>query len=243
MPSKGEVQATLWPAPADALDGPLDRRLAHRRAAPLDPREGSRWRWGMSLGCWLATWRQARAGRRPPSDRENIEEAARAAMVALESLWSTRAWLAWRSPPAEHPVRFSDERTLFLHRSRHARELARCAAHATLFPPEALNLAHFLADLGTDGYDIIGSPVARLRRQTFAESALEAASGSIACAGQGEPRRGPSFAPLASADLAVGLAPGLLLRGLWHGFIHCTARRRIDALITGSPRNRSRPRR
>jgi O-antigen/teichoic acid export membrane protein len=49
-----------------------------------------------------------------------------------------------------------------------------CNDVATHWRPAALELGHILRDLGTDVRDLIGNPIARLRRQIFVESALRA---------------------------------------------------------------------
>ena len=83
--------------------------------------------------------------------------------------------------------------------------------------PAVLELGHILRDLGTDVRDLIGNPIARLRRQIFAESALRAfieAIGSIdekqraldeiqACA-QVHLSKSPTAVVVASRSVALG---------------------------------------
>ena len=49
-----------------------------------------------------------------------------------------------------------------------------CNDPANHWQPAALELGHILRDLGTDVRDLVGNPIARLRRQVFVESALRA---------------------------------------------------------------------
>ncbi len=157
---------------------------------------------------------------------QDIEEAARAAMAALQTLWS-RGYV--HGDLGLQNILFGfDERTLAFIDPGTPESCPVCCARGP-FSPAALDLAHFLADLGTDVTDIIGSPAARLRRETFAESALKAVFGSIACA-EDRQRLLDELRAATDAHLAAGLAPGRSLRGLWHGFVDRTARRRIDAL-------------
>jgi hypothetical protein len=98
--------------------------------------------------------------------------------------------------------------------------------------PAVLELGHILRDLGTDVRDLIGNPIARLRRQIFAESALRAfieAIGSI-----DEKHRAPDeIQACAQVHLSRVLQLSWSLRGLWHWVLTQLVVRRMASMLDG----------
>ena len=98
--------------------------------------------------------------------------------------------------------------------------------------PAVLELGHILRDLGTDVRDIIGNPIARLRRQIFAESALRAFLDTI---GPLEEKRRAlhEIRACAQAHLWRVLEPSSPVRGLWHRLLRRIVVRRMDSMLDG----------
>jgi tRNA A-37 threonylcarbamoyl transferase component Bud32 len=105
-----------------------------------------------------------------------------------------------------------------------------CNDLAESWSPAVLELGHILRDLGTDVRDMIGNPIARLRRQIFAESALRAFLETI----------GPFEEKLRALDeiqacaryhLSKVLDLSWSLRGMWHWFLTQLVVRRMDSML------------
>jgi len=96
--------------------------------------------------------------------------------------------------------------------------------------PAALELGHILRDLGTDVRDILGNPIARLRRQIFVESALRAFVGTL---GEREEKQQAlrDIRACALGHLGKVLAPSWSIRGLGHWLLSQIVVRRMDFML------------
>ena len=98
--------------------------------------------------------------------------------------------------------------------------------------PAVLELGHILRDLGTDVRDMIGNPIARLRRQIFAESALRAFLETIGPLEEKQ-RALHEIRACAQAHLWKVLELSWSLRGLWHRILRQVVVRRMDSMLDG----------
>jgi len=95
-----------------------------------------------------------------------------------------------------------------------------------------LELGHILRDLGTDVRDMIGNPIARLRRQIFAESALRTFLETIGPLEEKQ-RALHEIRACAQAHLWNILELSWSLRGLWHRLLRQVVVRRMDSMLDG----------
>jgi O-antigen/teichoic acid export membrane protein len=105
-----------------------------------------------------------------------------------------------------------------------------CNDLAESWSPPVLELGHILRDLGTDVRDMIGNPIARLRRQIFAESALRAYLETL---GPVEEKRRAldEIQACARYHLSKVLDLSWSLRGMWHRFLAQVVVRRMDSML------------
>jgi O-antigen/teichoic acid export membrane protein len=96
--------------------------------------------------------------------------------------------------------------------------------------PAALELGHILRDLGTDVRDIVGNPIARLRRQIFVESALRAYVETIRRSEEKQ-RALRDIRACALEHLRRVLEPSWSLRGFWHWLLGQIVIRRMDSML------------
>ena len=96
--------------------------------------------------------------------------------------------------------------------------------------PAVLELGHMLRDLGTDVRDMLGNPIARLRRQIFVESALRAFIETIGPFEEKQ-RALHEIRACAQAHLSKILEPSWSLRGLWHWLLTQFVVRRMDSML------------
>jgi len=96
--------------------------------------------------------------------------------------------------------------------------------------PAVLELGHILRDLGTDMRDLLGNPIARMRRQIFVASALRAYVATI-----GKPaekhRALHDIRACALEHLSKVLAPSWSPRGMCHWLLGQIVVRRMDSLL------------
>ena len=105
-----------------------------------------------------------------------------------------------------------------------------CNEGALHWRPAALELGHILRDLGTDVRDVIGNPIARLRRQVLVESALRAYLETIGPV----PERQLALHEIracAHAHLWRVLDRSWSLRGIWHALLGQIVIRRMDSML------------
>jgi hypothetical protein len=91
-------------------------------------------------------------------------------------------------------------------------------------------LGHILRDLGTDVRDVIGNPIARLRRQVFVESSLRAFLETIGPAADRQ-RTLDEIRACAHAHLWRVLDPAISLRGMWHWLLAQIVIWRMDSML------------
>jgi hypothetical protein len=105
-----------------------------------------------------------------------------------------------------------------------------CGEAARDWRPAALELGHILRDLGTDVRDVIGDPIARLRRQVFVESALLTYLKTI---DPPDEKRHVLDEIRASAHTHLWqvLEPSLSLRGMWHWVLAQVVIWRMDWML------------
>jgi hypothetical protein len=96
--------------------------------------------------------------------------------------------------------------------------------------PAALELGHILRDLGTDVRDVVGNPIARLRRQVFVESALLAFLDTIGPA-EDKQRALDDIRASAHTHLWKVLDPAFSLRGMWHWLLAQVVIWRMDSML------------
>jgi len=96
--------------------------------------------------------------------------------------------------------------------------------------PAVLELGHILRDLGTDVRDLIGNPIARLRRQIFTESVLRA---FIEIVGPFEQKQRAldEIRVCAHLHLSKVFEQSWLLRGLSHWLLTPFVVRRMDSML------------
>jgi O-antigen/teichoic acid export membrane protein len=105
-----------------------------------------------------------------------------------------------------------------------------CSEGARHWRPAALELGHILRDLGTDVRDVIGNPIARLRRQVLVESALRAYLETIGPAPERQ-RALHEIRACAHAHLWRVLDRSWSLRGMWHSLLGQIVIRRMDSML------------
>jgi O-antigen/teichoic acid export membrane protein len=98
--------------------------------------------------------------------------------------------------------------------------------------PAVLELGHILRDLGTDVRDMIGNPIARLRRQIFVESALRTFLETIGPL-QEKQQALHEIRACAQAHLWNILELSWSLHGLWHRLLRQVVVRRMDSMLDG----------
>jgi hypothetical protein len=98
--------------------------------------------------------------------------------------------------------------------------------------PAVLELGHILRDLGTDVRDLIGNPIARLRRQIFVESALRAFIEAIGPIDERQ-RALDEIQACAQVHLSRVLRLSWSLRGLWHWLLTQLVVRRMASMLDG----------
>jgi O-antigen/teichoic acid export membrane protein/tRNA A-37 threonylcarbamoyl transferase component Bud32 len=96
--------------------------------------------------------------------------------------------------------------------------------------PAVLELGHILRDLGTDVRDMIGNPIARLRRQIFAESALRAFLETIGPFAE-KRRTLDEIQACARYHLSQVLDLSWSLRGIWNWLLTQLVVRRMDSML------------
>jgi hypothetical protein len=105
-----------------------------------------------------------------------------------------------------------------------------CNDIASPWRPAALELGHILRDLGTDVRDLIGNPIARLRRQIFVESALRAFINTLGPLEEKQ-RALHEIRICARAHLSKVLEQSRSLRGLYHWLLTQLVIRRMDSIL------------
>jgi O-antigen/teichoic acid export membrane protein len=105
-----------------------------------------------------------------------------------------------------------------------------CNDLAENWSPAVLELGHILRDLGTDVRDMIGNPIARLRRQIFAESALRAFLETIGSFEQKQ-RALNEIQACARYHLSKVLDLSWSLRGMWNWLLTQLVVRRMDSML------------
>jgi O-antigen/teichoic acid export membrane protein len=105
-----------------------------------------------------------------------------------------------------------------------------CNDDARPWHPAVLELGHILRDLGTDVRDVIGNPIARLRRQVFVEGALRAFLETIGPAADKQ-RALHEIRASAHTHLWKVLGPSWSLRGMWHWLLGQVVIRRMDSML------------
>jgi hypothetical protein len=105
-----------------------------------------------------------------------------------------------------------------------------CHEAAGHWRPAVLELGHILRDLGTDVRDVVGNPVARLRRQVFVESALLAFLETIGPAPDKQ-RALDEIRASAHTHLWKVLDSSLSLRGMWHWLLAQVVIWRMDSML------------
>jgi hypothetical protein len=98
--------------------------------------------------------------------------------------------------------------------------------------PAVLELGHILRDLGTDVRDMIGNPIARLRRQIFVESALRAFLETIGPVHEKQQAL-QEIRACAQAHLWNILELSWSPRVLWHRLLRQVVVRRMDSMLDG----------
>jgi len=107
-----------------------------------------------------------------------------------------------------------------------------CYVLSECWRPAVLELGHVLRDLGTDVRDMIGNPIARLRRQIFVESALRAFIEAIDSIDDKQ-RALDEIQACAQVHLSRVLLPSWSLRGLWHWLLTQLVVRRMTSILDG----------
>jgi hypothetical protein len=105
-----------------------------------------------------------------------------------------------------------------------------CDEGAHTWRPAVLELGHILRDLGTDVRDVIGNPIARLRRQVFVESALRAFLDTIGAAADKQQAL-LEIRECAHTHLWKVLDPSCSLRGAWHWLLGQVVIWRMDSML------------
>ncbi len=105
-----------------------------------------------------------------------------------------------------------------------------CNDVATHWRPAALELGHILRDLGTDVRDLIGNPVARLRRQIFVESALRAYLETLGSRDDKQ-RALDEIQLCARAHLSKVLDLSWSVRGIYHWLLTQLVVPRMDSIV------------
>jgi O-antigen/teichoic acid export membrane protein len=105
-----------------------------------------------------------------------------------------------------------------------------CNDLAESWSPAVLELGHILRDLGTDVRDMIGNPIARLRRQIFAESALRAFLETIGPFAEKQ-RALDEIQACARYHLSKVLDLSWSLRGMWNWLLTQLVVRRMDSML------------
>jgi hypothetical protein len=93
-----------------------------------------------------------------------------------------------------------------------------------------LELGHILRDLGTDVRDVIGNPIARLRRQIFVDSALRAFLETIGTVAERQ-RALDEIRSCAHAHLWKVLDRSRSPRGIFHALLGRLVIRRMDSML------------
>jgi hypothetical protein len=96
--------------------------------------------------------------------------------------------------------------------------------------PAVLELGHILRDLGTDVRDVVGNPIARLRRQVFVESALLTFLETIGPA-EDKQRALDDIRASAHTHLWKVLDPTFSLRGMCHWLLAQVVIWRMDSML------------
>ena len=107
-----------------------------------------------------------------------------------------------------------------------------CYVLSECWRPAVLELGHVLRDLGTDVRDMIGNPIARLRRQIFVESALRAFIEAIDSIDDKQ-RALDEIQACAQVHLSRALLPSWSPRGLWHWLLTQLVVRRMTSILDG----------
>jgi O-antigen/teichoic acid export membrane protein len=105
-----------------------------------------------------------------------------------------------------------------------------CHEAAGEWRPAVLELGHILRDLGTDVRDVVGNPIARLRRQVFVESALLAFLDTIESAAD-KRQALDDIRASAHTHLWKVLDPSFSLRGMWHWLLAQVVIWRMDSML------------
>ncbi|HEY1543215.1 MAG TPA: polysaccharide biosynthesis C-terminal domain-containing protein [Xanthobacteraceae bacterium] len=105
-----------------------------------------------------------------------------------------------------------------------------CNEGARHWRPAVLELGHILRDLGTDVRDVIGNPLARLRRQILVESALRAHLETIGSPAERQ-RALDEIRACAHVHLWRVLDRSWSPRGMWHALLGYIVIRRMDSMI------------
>ena len=157
-----------------------------------------------------------------------LEQLGRVLVTAMQTIWS-RGQLHG-DLGLQNVLYDVDSRTLSLIDPGTPECCRVCHEAAGTWRPAVLELGHILRDLGTDVRDVVGNPVARLRRQVFVESALLAFLGTI---GPAPDKRRALDEIRASAHTHLGkvLDPSLSLRGMWHWLLAQVVIWRMDSML------------
>ena len=105
-----------------------------------------------------------------------------------------------------------------------------CSEGAGHWRPAVLELGHVLRDLGTDMRDVVGNPIARLRRQVLVESALRAWLDTIGPAPE-RLRALQDIRACAHLHLWKVLDRSWSPRGMWHALLGQIVIRRMDSML------------
>lgn len=159
---------------------------------------------------------------------EGLEQLGRVLVAAMRTTWS-RGQLHG-DLGLQNVLYEVDSRTLALIDPGTPECCRVCNEGTRHWRPAVLELGHILRDLGTDVRDVIGNPIARLRRQIFVESALRAFLETIGPVAERQ-RALDEIRACAHAHLWKVLDRSWSLRGIFHALLGHIVIRRMDSML------------
>jgi len=159
---------------------------------------------------------------------DRLEQLGRALVIAMRTIWSRGQMHG--DLGLQNVLYDLDSRTLSLIDPGTPECCRVCHERAGTWRPAVLELGHILRDLGTDVRDVIGNPIARLRRQVVVESALHAFLETIGPVA--EKRRAlDEIRASAHTHLWQVLDSSVSLRGAWHWLLAQVVIWRMDSML------------